>query len=69
MAIGAQCNQVFFGIITRMAAKLFVVEFQVRHSAARLTSPAIATQPPADVELRTTQDQAASAEDRGSLNS
>jgi len=27
-----------------MAAKLFVVDFQIRQRAARLTSPAIATQ-------------------------
>jgi hypothetical protein len=36
--------QVLFGIIARVAAKLSVVDFEVRHCAARLTSPGIATQ-------------------------
>jgi hypothetical protein len=37
-------NQVFFGVVARVATKFFVVDFQVRHCAAGLTSPAIATQ-------------------------
>jgi hypothetical protein len=41
---GAQRDQVLFGIVAGMAAKLFVVDFQVRHRAARLTPPAVATQ-------------------------
>jgi hypothetical protein len=31
MARSAQRNQVFFRIITRVATKLFVVDFQVQH--------------------------------------
>ena len=44
VAVAAQRDQVLFGIIAGVAAKLFVVNFQVRHRAARLTPPAIATQ-------------------------
>jgi hypothetical protein len=40
----AKCNKVLVGIIAGLAAKLFVVNLQVRHRAARLTPPAIATQ-------------------------
>jgi hypothetical protein len=40
----ANRDQVFFGIIAGVAAKLFVVDLQVRHRAARLTPPGIATQ-------------------------
>ncbi len=38
----AECDQVFFRIIAGVAAKLLVVNFQVRHRAADLTSPAVA---------------------------
>jgi hypothetical protein len=44
VACGAECNQVLRGIIAGMTPKLFVVDLQVRHPAARLTLPAIATQ-------------------------
>ncbi len=40
----AKCNEVVFGIDTAVTAKLFVVNLQIRHRPARLTSPAIATQ-------------------------
>ena len=35
VACGAECNQVLLGIIVGMTPKLFVVNFQVRHCAAR----------------------------------
>jgi hypothetical protein len=41
VATCTQRDQVQFGIFARMAAKLFVMDFQVRHRAARLTAPAI----------------------------
>ena len=44
VASGAKRNQVLFGMVAGMAAKLFVMDLQVRHRAARLTPPAIATQ-------------------------
>jgi hypothetical protein len=44
MAPGAHCDQVLLGVVARMAAKLFVVDLQVRHRAARLTPPAVAPQ-------------------------
>src|ERR1017187_8356122 len=44
VACGAERDEVFFGIVARLATKLFVMDFQVRHRAARLTSPAIATE-------------------------
>ena len=44
MARGAECYQVFFGVLARVAAKLFVMDFQLCHCAARLTPPAITTQ-------------------------
>lgn len=44
MATDAQRNQIFFGIGTGVAAVLFVVNLQVRHRPAHLTSPAVATQ-------------------------
>lgn len=43
MAIDAQRNQVFFQVGAGLAAKLFVMNFQVQHRAARLTSPAVTT--------------------------
>jgi hypothetical protein len=44
MASSAHGDQVLFAIIAGVAAKLFVVDLQVRHRAARLTPPGIATQ-------------------------
>ncbi|MGA8620426.1 MAG: hypothetical protein WB660_18115 [Candidatus Sulfotelmatobacter sp.] len=44
MARPAECDQVLLGILTGVAAKLFVVDFQVRQRATELTPPAIATQ-------------------------
>jgi hypothetical protein len=44
MARGAKRDQVLFGIVAGMAAKLFVMDLQVRHRAARLTPPAVAPQ-------------------------
>ena len=41
MACNAERNQVLFGIVTGVAAKLSVVDLQVQHRAARLTLPAI----------------------------
>jgi hypothetical protein len=39
MAKSAHRYEVLFGIIAGVAAKLFVVDFEVRHRAARLTPP------------------------------
>ena len=44
MAVDAQCDQVFFGIVAGVTPKLSVVDFHVCHCTARLTPPAIATQ-------------------------
>jgi len=44
MAPGAECDQVFFGIQAGVTPKQFVVDFQVRGRAARLTPPPVATQ-------------------------
>jgi len=44
MAPGAERDEVLFRVVARVATKLFVMDFQVRHRAARLTPPAIATQ-------------------------
>ena len=41
MACNAERNQVLFGIVTGVAAKLSVVDLQVQHRAAQLTLPAI----------------------------
>ena len=40
----AKCNQVFFRVIAGLAAKFLVVNFQVYHRAARLTTPTVASQ-------------------------
>ena len=40
----AKRDQVRFGVISEMTPKFFVVNLQVRHRAAGLTAPAIATQ-------------------------
>jgi hypothetical protein len=44
VALCAQGDQVQLGIVAGLTAKLLVVNFQVRHRAARLTPPAIPTQ-------------------------
>ena len=44
MAERAECDQVLFGVRARVTAKFFVVDFQVRHLAARLTTPAVTAQ-------------------------
>ena len=36
--------EVLLGVVSGLAAELFVVDFQVRHRATRLTAPAIAAQ-------------------------
>jgi putative ABC transport system permease protein len=41
---GAECDQVLFGVVARVAAELFVVDLKMRHGAAGLTPPAIAAQ-------------------------
>jgi len=44
VACRAKRNQVLLRIIAGLAAKLFVVNLKVGHCAARLASPAVATQ-------------------------
>jgi hypothetical protein len=44
VAFGAQRDQVFFGIISRLAAKLFVVDFEIGQRSAQLATPAVASQ-------------------------
>jgi len=44
VAHGAERDEVLFGIIAGLTAKLLVVDLQVRHRATRLTTPPIATQ-------------------------
>ncbi len=44
MASSAQRNQILLRIIAGVAAKVFVVDFQVRHCAASLASPAVPAQ-------------------------
>jgi hypothetical protein len=46
MASTAECDQIFLGITAGVAAEFLVMDFQVRHRAAGLTPPAIATQNP-----------------------
>jgi hypothetical protein len=46
MAFGAKRDQVFFGIVPGLAAKLLVVDFEVRERAANLAPPSI---PPQDL--------------------
>ena len=42
MTLRAKGNEVFLGIFPLVAAKLLMMDFQVRHRAARLAAPAIA---------------------------
>ncbi len=44
MTLCAQSDQVLFRITAGVAAKLFVVNFQIRHRPARLAPRAIAAQ-------------------------
>jgi hypothetical protein len=44
LAGGTKGDQVLFDILAGVAAKLFVMDFQVRHCPTGLTSPAVATQ-------------------------
>ena len=44
MAVGAEGNQILFRIVAALAAKLLVVNLQVRPGSARLASPAVAAQ-------------------------
>jgi hypothetical protein len=44
MALRAERFKLLFGVVARVAAKLFVVDLQVRLRAARLTPPAVAMQ-------------------------
>jgi hypothetical protein len=41
---GTERDEVPLGVIAGVAAKLFVMDFHVRHRSARLIPPAIATQ-------------------------
>jgi len=43
MALPAYGNQVLFSIIAGLAAKFLVVNFKIRHGAARLASPGVPT--------------------------
>jgi len=42
MTHGAEGDHFLFGVVAQVAAKLPVVDFQVRHRATRLTPPAVA---------------------------
>ncbi len=64
VACRAQRDQVLLGVGSGVAPKLFVVDLQVRHGAAGLTPPAIATQHLAAAALRKTSDPAVSGEGR-----
>jgi hypothetical protein len=44
VASRAKCNKVLLRIVAAATAELLVVNFQVRHRAARLTSPTITAQ-------------------------
>jgi len=41
MARGAECYQVLFGVVAETAAKLLVVNIQIRHRAAPLAPPTV----------------------------
>jgi hypothetical protein len=45
VAFCTECDQVFFGVVARVGAKLFVMDFRVCHRAARLTPPRLNTFP------------------------
>ena len=44
MATVTECYQVCLGIVTGLAPKLLMMNFQIRHNAARLTAPSVAAQ-------------------------
>jgi len=44
MAPGAERDQVFFTIVAGVATEFLMVNLKIRHGAARLASPTIATQ-------------------------
>jgi len=44
MATDANGNEVLVGVAPRMTAKLFVVDFEVGHRTAKLTTPIVTTQ-------------------------
>ena len=44
MALRAESDQILFGIVPRLAAKLSVVNLKIVHGAARLASPAVAVE-------------------------
>ena len=44
VACRAQRDQVFFGVVAGVAAEFSVVHLKIRHRAAQLTPPAVATQ-------------------------
>jgi hypothetical protein len=44
VTLGTERDEIQLGIFARVAAKFLMVNLQVRHRAARLTPPSIATQ-------------------------
>jgi hypothetical protein len=44
VAPSTQCNEIFFGVASTMASEFNVVNLQMLHAAARLTSPAVSPQ-------------------------
>jgi hypothetical protein len=44
MAYRAESDQIVFGIVPRLATKLFVMNLKIRHCAARLASPTVAAE-------------------------
>ena len=44
MTCYADVNEILLGVVAGVAAELFVMDFQVRHSAAQLTPPTVAAQ-------------------------
>ena len=41
VAVVAERNEVFFGVVAGVAAELLMMNFEVRHCAAVLTSPVV----------------------------
>ena len=44
MTCSAHSNQILFRVVARVAARLFVMDFQVGHRTAQLTPPAVPTE-------------------------
>jgi hypothetical protein len=44
VTLGTERDEIQLGIFARKAAKLLMVNLQIRHRAARLTPPAVSTQ-------------------------